>query len=141
MEFTMQILTGIIIFTSCKSLSYYLLFFPPPHRIADNNQEPYYLIPFFYYILRINKPYLPIPSGEISLKQAWFLVIFYVVAGLLILSWMNANLITTSIYGLGLLLATMYSVPPFRLKRYSLTTSLVNSVVLLFSSCPYLKSF
>ncbi|GMN55985.1 hypothetical protein TIFTF001_025102 [Ficus carica] len=78
---------------------------------------------------RINKPYLPIPSGEISLKQAWFLMIFYVVAGLLILSSMNANLITTSIYSLGLLLATMYSVPPFRLKRYSLATSLVNSAM------------
>ncbi|GMN54043.1 hypothetical protein TIFTF001_023181 [Ficus carica] len=78
---------------------------------------------------RINKPYLPIPSGELSLKQAWFLVIFFVVAGLLILLWMKANLITTSIYGLGLLLATMYSVPPFRLKQYSLATSLVNSVM------------
>ncbi|GMN57694.1 hypothetical protein TIFTF001_026798 [Ficus carica] len=78
---------------------------------------------------RVNKPYLSLPSGEISLKQAWFLVIFYVVAGLLILSLMNADLITTSIYGLGLLLATMYSVPPFRLKRYSLATSLVNSAM------------
>ena len=130
MEFTMQILTGIIIFTSCESLSYYLLFFLLIGLLTII-KNPIILF-YFSIILRINKPHFPIPSGEISLKQAWFLVIFYVVAGLLILSLMNANLITTSIYSLGLLLATMYSVPPFRLKRYSLATSLVNSVVCSF---------
>lgn len=74
---------------------------------------------------RVNKPYLPIPAGDISLKEAWFLMIFDVVVGLLILRWMNADLITTSLYCLGLVLATFYSTPPFRFKASSLATIIV----------------
>ncbi|XP_024026998.1 homogentisate solanesyltransferase, chloroplastic [Morus notabilis] len=71
---------------------------------------------------RINKPYLPIPAGDISLKQAWFFVIFDVLVGLLILQLTNADLITTSFYCLGLLLSTFYSVPPIRFKGSSIAT-------------------
>ena len=86
------------------------------------------------YIFRVNKPYLPIPAGDISLKEAWFLMIFDVVVGLLILRWMNADLITTSLYCLGLVLATFYSTPPFRFKASSLATIIVIPLVFFQSS-------
>nr|BBC82717.1 hypothetical protein [Ficus carica] len=74
---------------------------------------------------RVNKPDLPISSGDLSLKQAWFLVIFAVLSGLLILRLMNADLITTSLYCFWILLATSYSAPPFRFKQSSVATSIV----------------
>ncbi|GMN55979.1 hypothetical protein TIFTF001_025090 [Ficus carica] len=79
--------------------------------------------------IRVNKPYLPIPSGDLSLEQAWLLVIFAVFSGLLILRWMNADLITTSIYCLAILLCTSYSAPPFRFKQSSVATSIVNPTI------------
>ncbi|GMN34650.1 hypothetical protein TIFTF001_042101 [Ficus carica] len=78
---------------------------------------------------RVNKPDLPISSGDLSLKQAWFLVIFAVLSGLLILRLMNADLITTSLYCFCLLLATSYSAPPFRFKQSSVATSIVNPLM------------
>nr|AJD80983.1 flavonoid prenyltransferase [Maclura tricuspidata] len=78
---------------------------------------------------RVNKPYLPIPSGELSLKQAWFLVISDLLAGLLILRLMNADLITTSLYCAGLFLGTFYSAPPLRFKESSFQTSIVNPLM------------
>ncbi|EXB29331.1 Homogentisate phytyltransferase 2 [Morus notabilis] len=77
---------------------------------------------------RVNKPYLPIPAGNLSLKQAWFLMTFYLLASLLILWLMNADLITTSIYCLTLLLDFFYSAPPIRFKKSPIATSMVNSV-------------
>nr|UUA80539.1 putative prenyltransferase [Morus alba] len=74
---------------------------------------------------RVNKPYLPIPAGDLSLKQAWFLVIFNLLMGLLIFPLMGADLITTSIYCLGIFFSTFYSAPPFRFKKYSITASIV----------------
>ncbi|XP_024022812.1 homogentisate solanesyltransferase, chloroplastic [Morus notabilis] len=74
---------------------------------------------------RINKQYLPVTSGDLSMKQAWFLVIFEVLVGILILRLMNADRITTSMYYLGLLLATLYSTPPFRFKESPVATSIV----------------
>ncbi|XP_024022813.1 homogentisate solanesyltransferase, chloroplastic [Morus notabilis] len=74
---------------------------------------------------RINKQYLPIASGDLSMKQAWFLVIFEALIGILILRLMNADRITTSTYYLSLLLATSYSVPPFRFKKFSVATSIL----------------
>ncbi|EXB38295.1 Homogentisate phytyltransferase 2 [Morus notabilis] len=61
---------------------------------------------------RINKPYLPIPAGEISLKEAWLFAIFDVSFGLMILWLMNADQIITSLYCLTLFIGTIYSAPP-----------------------------
>ncbi|GMN31269.1 hypothetical protein TIFTF001_044561 [Ficus carica] len=91
---------------------------------------------------RVNKPNLPIPSGDISVKQAWFFVIFDLLAGLSILRLMNADLITTSLYCLGLFFATFYSVPPIRFKRSSfatsiglpLTTGVIHNVGILYAT-------
>lgn len=58
------------------------------------------------------------------MKQAWILVAFDLLAGISILRFMNADLITTSLYCLGLFFATVYSAPPIRFKRNSLATSI-----------------
>ncbi|XP_024024440.1 homogentisate solanesyltransferase, chloroplastic-like [Morus notabilis] len=71
---------------------------------------------------RMNKPYLAIPAGDLSLKQAWILTIFSAIGGQLILWLMNANLITTCSFSLTLLLVTMYSAPPFWFKGSSVAT-------------------
>ncbi|XP_024021591.1 homogentisate solanesyltransferase, chloroplastic [Morus notabilis] len=75
---------------------------------------------------RVNKPYLPIPAGELSLKQAWILVISFAVGALSILRLMNADWITTSIFCFGLFLAHFYSAPPLRFKQSPIATSIVN---------------
>ncbi|XP_024029410.1 homogentisate solanesyltransferase, chloroplastic-like isoform X2 [Morus notabilis] len=74
---------------------------------------------------RMNKPYLPLPAGDLSLKQAWFVTIFSVSTGLLILWLVNADLITTCLYSVCILLAILYSVPPFRVKRNPVATAIL----------------
>nr|CAD1840388.1 unnamed protein product [Ananas comosus var. bracteatus] len=73
---------------------------------------------------KVNKPYLPIAAGDLSVQSAWFLVLFFAAAGLLIVSW-NFGPFITSLYCLGLFLGTIYSVPPFRLKRYPVAAFLI----------------
>ncbi|KAK3199280.1 hypothetical protein Dsin_022695 [Dipteronia sinensis] len=67
---------------------------------------------------KINKPYLPIVAGELSVESAWLLVIFYAVTGLFTVG-LNGGLFLTCLYSLALFLGTAYSVPPFRLKRFA----------------------
>nr|AXN57307.1 oxyresveratrol geranyltransferase [Morus alba] len=90
---------------------------------------------------RVNKPYLPIPAGDFSLTQAWFLMTFFVLAGQIILRLMNADPITTCLYCFGLLLATMYSAPPFRLKGSAIATiitiplsTIINNVGVIYAT-------
>ncbi|XP_024016982.1 homogentisate solanesyltransferase, chloroplastic-like [Morus notabilis] len=71
---------------------------------------------------RINKPYLPIPAGEVSLKQAWLFAIFDEFFGLMIFWLMNADRIITSLYCLTLFIGTIYSAPPVRFKRSCVAT-------------------
>ncbi|PON82410.1 Prenyltransferase [Trema orientale] len=65
---------------------------------------------------RVNKPYLPIPAGNLSVKSAWFLVILDALAGLLIV-YLNSGPFLTSLYCFSIILGSLYSAPPFRLKR------------------------
>ncbi|XP_024025092.1 2-acylphloroglucinol 4-prenyltransferase-like [Morus notabilis] len=83
---------------------------------------------------RMNKPHLPLPAGKLSLKQAWFMTIFSVSTGLSILWLVNADRITTLLYGACVLLATMYSAPPFRLKGDPVATAIL---IPLMSICNY----
>lgn len=85
-------------------------------------------------VCRVNKPYLPIAAGDLSVKSAWLLVVFFVVTGLLIVG-MNFGPFITSLYSLGLFLGTMYSVPPFRMKRFPVAAFLIIATVSLFFSC------
>ena len=81
----------------------------------------------------MNKPYLPLVSGELSLKQAWFLMSFGVLSGLLIFRLCNADLISTALYCFGLFLATSYSAPPFRFKGSALATTMLIPMVIILS--------
>ncbi|KAG8483773.1 hypothetical protein CXB51_023378 [Gossypium anomalum] len=77
---------------------------------------------------KVNKPYLPIAAGDLSVQSAWFLVIFFAVTGLLIVGY-NFGPFITSLYSLGLFLGTIYSVPPFRMKRFPVAAFLIIATV------------
>ncbi|KAK8460709.1 hypothetical protein SEVIR_2G377000v4 [Setaria viridis] len=77
---------------------------------------------------KVNKPYLPIAAGDLSVESAWLLVILFAAAGFsIVLS--NFGPFITSLYCLGLFLGTIYSVPPFRLKRYPVAAFLIIATV------------
>ena len=88
---------------------------------------------FFCFICRVNKPYLPIAAGDLSVQSAWFLVIFFAVTGLLIVG-LNFGPFISSLYCLGLFLGTIYSVPPFRMKRFPVAAFLIIATVWLVFS-------
>ncbi|KAL9237772.1 hypothetical protein vseg_012280 [Gypsophila vaccaria] len=77
---------------------------------------------------KVNKPYLPIAAGDLSVKSAWLLVIMFAVAGLSIVA-TNYGSFITSLYCLGLFLGTIYSVPPFRMKRFPVVAFLIIATV------------
>ncbi|KAK7278789.1 hypothetical protein RJT34_23825 [Clitoria ternatea] len=77
---------------------------------------------------KVNKPYLPIAAGDLSVQSAWFLVIFFAIAGLLIV-WLNFGPFIFSLYTFGLFLGTIYSVPPFRMKRFPVAAFLIIATV------------
>lgn len=77
---------------------------------------------------KVNKPYLPIAAGDLSVQSAWILVLSFAAAGLLIVA-LNFGSFITSLYCLGLFLGTIYSVPPFRLKRYPVAAFLIIATV------------
>ena len=65
---------------------------------------------------QINKPYLPLASGEFSLRQGRWIV---AIAGILALtiSGVNGHWLWGTV-GVSLLIGTAYSLPPIRLKRF-----------------------
>ncbi|WRX22782.1 UbiA prenyltransferase family - like 7 [Theobroma cacao] len=77
---------------------------------------------------KVNKPYLPIAAGDLSVQSAWFLVISFAMTGLLIVG-SNFGPFITSLYSLGLFLGTIYSVPPFRMKRFPVAAFLTIAMV------------
>ncbi|CAA2974388.1 homogentisate solanesyltransferase, chloroplastic [Olea europaea subsp. europaea] len=77
---------------------------------------------------KVNKPYLPIAAGDLSEQSAWFMVLLLAVVGLLIVG-MNFGPFITGLYCLGLFLGTIYSVPPFRMKRYPVIAFLIIATV------------
>ncbi|KAI5585832.1 hypothetical protein BDE02_06G170900 [Populus trichocarpa] len=77
---------------------------------------------------KVNKPYLPIAAGDLSVQSAWLLVIFFAVAGVLIVG-LNFGPFITSLYCLGLFLGTIYSVPPLRFKRFPVIAFLIIATV------------
>ncbi|KAL2326881.1 hypothetical protein Fmac_020308 [Flemingia macrophylla] len=77
---------------------------------------------------KVNKPYLPIAAGDLSVQSAWFLVIFFAVAGLSIVG-LNFGPFIFSLYTLGLFLGTIYSVPPYRMKRFPVAAFLIIATV------------
>ncbi len=65
---------------------------------------------------KINKPNLPLASGELSLKQGQIIVI---IAGIFALGLASlGGLMLLAVVGVSLTLGTAYSLPPLRLKRF-----------------------
>ena len=65
---------------------------------------------------RINKPDLPIASGEFSRGDAWGIIVFASSLSILLAAFADWYLLATIL--LSLLIGTAYSVPPVRLKRF-----------------------
>jgi homogentisate phytyltransferase/homogentisate geranylgeranyltransferase len=76
---------------------------------------------------RINKPWLPIPAGQLSLRAAWRLVI---VCGLLGVGLaVTQGWVEIVAVGAALAIGTAYSSPPLRLKRFPAAAAASISVV------------
>ncbi|ACK68476.1 UbiA prenyltransferase [Gloeothece citriformis PCC 7424] len=67
---------------------------------------------------KINKPNLPIASGELTQKQGIFIIIITGILSLIISAYLGKWLLIT--VAVSLLLGTAYSMPPIRLKRFPL---------------------
>jgi homogentisate phytyltransferase/homogentisate geranylgeranyltransferase len=65
---------------------------------------------------RINKPNLPLPAGSFSIKTAKIIILINFFIAAFIAKFQGIFLFTT--VSLSLLLGTLYSLPPFRLKRF-----------------------
>jgi homogentisate phytyltransferase/homogentisate geranylgeranyltransferase len=65
---------------------------------------------------RINKPHLPLASGAFSARAGWFIVILFLLLSLGITISQGRYLLITVIASL--IIGTVYSLPPFRLKRF-----------------------
>ncbi|MEM8502179.1 MAG: homogentisate phytyltransferase [Cyanobacteria bacterium P01_D01_bin.1] len=77
---------------------------------------------------RINKPHLPIASGEFTKPQGQRLV-WLTGMGAIALSIVSQNVYLMLTVGLSLVIGTAYSLPPIRLKRYPFWASLCILVV------------
>jgi homogentisate solanesyltransferase len=67
-------------------------------------------------------------AGDLSPATAWLLVGALAVAGLSIVA-ANFGPLITQLYGFGLLLGTVYSVPPLRLKRFAVPAFMIIATV------------
>ncbi|KAA8491875.1 putative homogentisate phytyltransferase 2, chloroplastic [Porphyridium purpureum] len=72
---------------------------------------------------RVNKPFLPMAAGKMSARTAWVFIISCLVLGLVIVRSTFSPLIF-GLYVFGLVVGFLYSVPPFRLKRYPVAAAL-----------------
>lgn len=77
---------------------------------------------------RINKPFLPLASNEMSKRVAWFVIVTSAILGLFIVKRFFSSLIF-GLYAFGMVFGTLYSIPPFRFKRYPLLAAITISCV------------
>jgi len=76
----------------------------------------------------VNKPFLPVAAGELSPKVAWMLCLG--LAGLgTTLAYLNFGPFIAGLYSFGLLLGTVYSVPPLRLKQNAVAAFMIIATV------------
>ncbi len=76
---------------------------------------------------RINKPHRPLPSGALTIRQAWvFSAAAYVLA--LAMVWV-VNLQTFVIYVIAAVSTFAYSAPPVRLKRHPIGSNLIIALI------------
>jgi homogentisate solanesyltransferase len=81
-----------------------------------------------YGIDKVNKPFLPIAAGDLSVPAAWALVVGLAALGIGIVA-TNFGMLITALYTLGLFLGTVYSVPPLRLKQYPVPAFVIIATV------------
>lgn len=77
---------------------------------------------------KTNKPFLPVAAGELSAAAAWALC-GALAAGGLALTAAHFGRLITGLYGFGLFLGTIYSVPPLRLKRSAVAAFVIIATV------------
>jgi len=76
---------------------------------------------------RINKPHRPLPSGRMSMAQAWTFVGVTYAAALAMVAAVNAE--TLAIYLIAAVSTVAYSAPPVRLKRHPLGSNLIIALI------------
>mmetsp|Transcript_43291 Transcript_43291/g.85752 ORF Transcript_43291/g.85752 Transcript_43291/m.85752 type:complete len:713 (+) Transcript_43291:66-2204(+) len=77
---------------------------------------------------RVNKPYLPLASGEMQAAMAWCLVGGALVVGSALVAGLFSQLLFC-IYVAGIAVGSLYSVPPFRLRRWPLAAACIIACV------------
>ena len=76
---------------------------------------------------RINKPHRPLPSGKMTMRQAWIFIVLAYFAALAMVAVVNAE--TFLIYLTAALATVAYSAPPVRLKRNSVGSNLIIALI------------
>jgi homogentisate solanesyltransferase len=77
---------------------------------------------------KVNKPFLPVASGELTKRNAWVIVLASVIVGPLLV-YRTFPTLLFQLYTLGLGLGTIYSVPPLRTKQNPILAGLTIAVV------------
>jgi homogentisate solanesyltransferase len=77
---------------------------------------------------KVNKPFLPVASGEMSTRTAWVAVITSAIVGPYLVHAFFPTLLF-QLYSVGLGLGFLYSVPPFRTKRNPILAGLTIAIV------------
>ncbi len=87
---------------------------------------------------KINKPYLPIPAGVLSLKQAKIIVLSALFMSLLISAYISVYLFIIILLATGI--GWAYSMPPFFFKKHHLGAAISISFVrgILLNACGFL---
>ncbi len=76
---------------------------------------------------RVNKPQRPLPSGKMTLAEAWVFVALTYAAALAMVA--AVNLETLAIYVAAALATIAYSAPPVRLKRHPLGSNFIIALI------------
>lgn len=77
---------------------------------------------------KMNKPFLPVASGEMSKRFAWITVILSLVSGPLLVKNFFPPLLF-KLYSFGILLGAIYSIPPIRTKKNPVMAGLTIATV------------
>lgn len=77
---------------------------------------------------KLNKPFLPVASGEMSTRFAWSAVVFSAVAGPLLVRQFFPPLLF-KLYSFGVFLGAIYSIPPIRTKQNPILAGLTIATV------------
>lgn len=77
---------------------------------------------------KVNKPFLPIAAGELSTGLAWVLILGLAALGTTLAA-VNFGSLISGLYAFGLFLGTVYSIPPFRLKRFAVPAFMIIATV------------